>query len=98
MFSSTTNLKLISICTSCLFSACSVTPASAPAKKPAEGVAKVRAATEAAVASSDLEIAKDTPATRHQSTVQCDTVGNMYVCTDGQAICWWSRRTGYGCN
>jgi hypothetical protein len=50
------------------------------------------------VASSDLEIAKDTPATRHQSTVQCDTVGNMYVCTDGQAICWWSRRTGYGCN
>lgn len=35
---------------------------------------------------------------RRQATVQCDTVGSMFVCTEGEAICWWNRRTGYGCN
>lgn len=100
MLSSKTNLVLALICLGILVSGCSVMPAAAPSTKPTEGVAKVRAATAAAVASSDSEIAKDnSPSTaRRQSTVQCDTVGSMFVCTDGQAICWWSRRTGYGCN
>jgi hypothetical protein len=98
---SKTKNTVIGACVVALVSACSVIPtATTSNKSPTEGVAKVRAATEAAVASSDLEIAKDSPSStaRRQSTVQCDTVGSVFICTDGQAICWWSRRTGYGCN
>jgi hypothetical protein len=98
---SKTNNRLIGACVVALVSACSAIPNATTSKKtPTEGVAKVRAATEAAVASSDLEIAKDSPSStaRRQSTVQCDTVGSVFICTDGEAICWWSRRTGYDCN
>jgi hypothetical protein len=96
----TTQWCRVTICLSIAVSACSVVPTATTTKTPTEGVAKVRAATEAAVASSDLEISKDnsSSAANRQSTVQCDTVGSMFVCTDGKAICWWNRRTGYGCN
>lgn len=90
---------LILICLTAFISACTVAPVVAT-KKPTEGSARVRAEIEAAVASSDSELTKDTSASngRRQTTVQCDAVGSMFVCTDGQAICWWNRRTGYGCN
>jgi len=98
---SKTRNTLIGACVVALVSACSAIPTTTTSKNnPTDGVAKVRAAIEAAVASSDLEIAKDSSSStaRRQSTVQCDTVGSMFICTDGQAICWWSRRTGYDCN
>lgn len=97
MVSMTANRLLVSICLTALMSACTVAPAT---KKPTEGTAKVRAAIESAVASSDSELTKDSPTSigRRQTTVQCDTVGSMFVCTEGEAICWWNRRTGYGCN
>ncbi|TCK34597.1 hypothetical protein B0G84_6555 [Paraburkholderia sp. BL8N3] len=82
-------------------SACvSAPPPPAAQKKPPEGVARVRAATEAAVVSSQSEISNTNPAAvpRRQTSVQCDTIGNMFICTDGEAICWWNARTGYGCN
>lgn len=93
------NRLLMSICLSAFVSACSVVPVAAT-KKPTEGTAKVRAAIESAVASSDSELTKDGPTStgRRQTTVQCDTVGSMFVCTEGEAICWWNRHTGYGCN
>lgn len=99
MVLTTANRTLISICLTAFISACSVAPVVAT-KKPTEGSARVRAEIEAAVASSDSELTKDSSAAngRRQSTVQCDAVGSMFVCTDGQAICWWNRRTGYGCN
>lgn len=99
MVSMTANRLLVSICLTVLMSACTVAPGVAT-KKPTEGTSKVRAAIESAVASSDSELTKDSPMPngRRQTTVQCDTVGSMFVCTEGEAICWWNRRTGYGCN
>lgn len=99
MHLTTTSRLLAWICLTAFLSACSVAPVVAT-KKPTEGSARVRAEIEAAVASSDSELTKDSSAAngRRQSTVQCDAVGSMFVCTDGQAICWWNRRTGYGCN
>jgi hypothetical protein len=93
------NRALISICMGVFVSACSVTPV-AGTKKPTDESVKVRAAIESAVASSDSELTKDSSTSngRRQATVQCDTVGSMFVCTEGEAICWWNRRTGYGCN
>ena len=99
MVSMTANRLLVSICVTTLMSACTVAPGVAT-KKPTEGTAKVRAAIETAVASSDSELTTDssTSSGRNRTTVQCDTVGSMFVCTQGEAICWWNRRTGYGCN
>ena len=93
------NRALVSICMSAFISACSVAPV-VGTKKPPEESAKVRAAIESAVASSDSELTKDSSTSngRRQTTVQCDTVGSMFVCTEGEAICWWNRHTGYGCN
>jgi len=95
----TASRLVVSICLAALMSACTVAPGVAT-KKPTEGTAKVRAAIESAVASSDSELTKDSPTSngRRQTTIQCDTVGSMFVCTQGEAICWWNRRTGYGCN
>jgi hypothetical protein len=99
MISMRASRALISILLIAFMSACSVAPP-VSTKKPSEGRARVRAEIEAAVASSDSELTKDTSTAsgRRQATVQCDTVASMFVCTDGQAICWWNRRTGYGCN
>lgn len=52
MVSMTANRLLVSICVTTLMSACTVAPGVAT-KKPTEGTAKVRAAIETAVASSD---------------------------------------------
>lgn len=30
--------------------------------------------------------------------VICDTIGDIVLCTDGENLCWWSPRIGYGCN
>lgn len=93
------NRALVSICLGAFLSACSVAPA-VGTKQPPEGSAKVRAAIESAVASSDTELTRESPTSNggRRATVQCDTVGSMFVCTEGEAICWWNRRTGYGCN
>lgn len=99
MIMTVANRALASICMSVFISACSVAPV-VGTKKPPEESAKVRAAIETAVASSDSELTKDssTSSDVRRKTIQCDTVGSMYVCTEGEAICWWNRRTGYGCN
>lgn len=68
------NRPVVSICMSAFISACSVAPV-VGTTEPSEGSAKVRAAIESAVASSDIELTRDSSTTsgRRQATVQCDT-------------------------
>jgi hypothetical protein len=30
--------------------------------------------------------------------VDCDTIGDLVICTAGDNVCWWSPRSGYHCN